>query len=190
MYSLFIDTHDKNVIIVLFKDGKIIDKIEETTINKHSVVTLPAIRNIIKNNNIDVEDLNEIIVVNGPGSFTGVRIAVTIGKTMAYGLNIPIKVIDSLKLLAVNVQREKKIVAIEDRNGAFVGQFDGNNIALTDYVYLGKNNYQEFKSNNEIIVDIDINYVRVYEYMKYCDASNVHDVKPLYVKGISALNDK
>ena len=47
MYSLFIDTHDKNVIVVLFKDGSVFKIKNISSNNKHSQVTLPTIRDIL-----------------------------------------------------------------------------------------------------------------------------------------------
>ena len=83
MYSLFIDTHDIEIIIGLYKDGKIIDSVNVSAPRHHSELIMPNIRDIIANNKIDVKDLREILVVNGPGSFTGVRLGVTIAKTLA-----------------------------------------------------------------------------------------------------------
>lgn len=190
MYSLFIDTHDKLVSVILFKDGIILNKFEDSSLNKHSVITLPAIRDILEKSNILVNDLNEIIVVNGPGSFTGERIAVTIGKTMAYSLNIPIKVIDSLTILALNIEGEDKYVALPDKNGAFVGHFNVNNVPVDPFVYVSKNEYEELMIKNNIVSDIEIDYSKVYEYVTGISPLNPHEVKPLYVKGISVLNDK
>ena len=83
MYSLFLDTHDKNVIIILFKDGKIVDEVNVESPNKHSQIVMPSLKGLLDKNALNVHDLNEILVVNGPGSFTGERIAVTIAKTLA-----------------------------------------------------------------------------------------------------------
>ncbi len=190
MYSLFIDTHDKLVVIILYKDGKIIKKNIVESKNKHSEITMPILDKTLNEAKIDVNDLNEVIVVNGPGSFTGERIAVTIAKTLAYTLNIPIKVLDSLLILALNVKGSKKCVAIEDRNGAFIGVFDKDNSKLDKYKYLSKSDYLEYKDNNKVVVDVNIDYEMVYEYTKGINPLNPHEVKPLYVKGISALNDK
>lgn len=190
MFSILIDTHDKKVVVVLFKDGKAIDVYEEQSVNKHSVVTLPSIRNILEKNNILINDINEVFVVNGPGSFTGVRIAVTIGKTIAYLLNIPIKVIDALSLIAINVKLSNKYVSIEDRNGAFVGEFDSNNNLVNDIKYVNKEEYNELSSKNEYISDIEIDYNLIYDYLSNKPVLNAHEVKPFYVKGISVLNDK
>ena len=61
MFSILIDTHDKKVVVVLFKDGKAIDVYEEQSVNKHSVVTLPSIRNILEKNNVLINDINEVL---------------------------------------------------------------------------------------------------------------------------------
>ena len=192
MYSLFIDTHDKKVIIILYKDGKIINKTVEESKNKHSEITMPILDKTLSDSGVEPNELGEIIVVNGPGSFTGERIAVTIAKTLAFTLNIPIKAIDSLSILALNVESDLKIVAIEDRNGAFVGVFDKENSVLEDFKYLNKTDYLEYKNNNKVQTeaDIAIDYEKVYEFTKNLVNLNPHEVKPLYIKGISALNDR
>ncbi|MGN1371694.1 MAG: tRNA (adenosine(37)-N6)-threonylcarbamoyltransferase complex dimerization subunit type 1 TsaB [Candidatus Coprovivens sp.] len=190
LYTLFIDTHDKNVLIILFKDGKIFNMENILTTNKHSEVTMPTIDKVLSKSNVDIKEISSIIVVNGPGSFTGERIAVTIAKTFAYCLNIPIRVIDALSILALNVDRDIKNIALEDRNGAFIGTFDKNCNIIKPLQYLSKSLYIYFKEENEVIVDVDINYEKVYDYVMNIEPLNPHEVKPLYVKGISALNGK
>lgn len=190
LYTLFIDTHDKNVLIILYKDGKIINKENLETKNKHSEVTMPTIDKVLKDSNVDVSELGSIIVVNGPGSFTGERIAVTIAKTIAYALSIPVRTIDALTVLALGVDAEKKVVALEDRNGTFVGIFDSSYNTLEPLQYMNKSTYSEFKANNDVNNLVDVDYEKVYEYVMTLKELNPHEVKPLYIKGISALDGK
>lgn len=190
LYTLFIDTHDKNVLIILYKDGKIINKENLETKNKHSEVTMPTIDKVLKDSKVDVSELGSIIVVNGPGSFTGERIAVTIAKTIAYALSIPVRTIDALTILALGVYADKKIVALEDRNGAFVGIFDSSYNTLEPLQYMNKSTYSEFKENNDVNTLVDVDYEKVYEYVMTLKELNPHEVKPLYIKGISALDGK
>lgn len=190
LYTLFIDTHNKNVLIILFKDGKILQKEDLVTSNKHSEVTMPTIEKILLENTVDITDISNIMVVNGPGSFTGERIAVTIAKTFAYSLNVPVRTIDALTILALNVSANEKIVALEDRNGAFVGRFDKDCNVLDTFEYMNKSLYTEFKENNVVYTDVLIDYEKVYTYVMSLKELNPHEVKPLYIKGISALNDK
>ena len=65
MYSLYIDTHYTEVCVVLFKDKKVLDKEVVKTSLKHSVITMPTIKDLIERNNITVDDINEVIVCNG-----------------------------------------------------------------------------------------------------------------------------
>lgn len=189
MYSLFIDTHDKNVIVILFKDGKILKKEDIVSSNKHSEITMPTLDNVLSSAKVNINDINNIIIVNGPGSFTGERIAVTIGKTIAYCLNLPIRVIDSLTILALNIEEENKIVALEDRNGAYIGCF--KKLEKTEeFQYMPKSQYEQFKIDNNVITNPMIDYEKVYQHVMLKEPINPHSVKPLYIKGISAQNGK
>ena len=190
LYTLFIDTHDKNVLIILYKDGKIINKEDLETKNKHSEVAMPTIDKVLKTCSVDVSQLENIIVVNGPGSFTGERIAVTIAKTIAYALSIPVRTIDALTVLALGVDGDKKVVALEDRNGAFVGVFDSSYNPVEALQYMNKSTYIQFKNNYNVNTIVDVDYERVYEYAMTLKELNPHEVKPLYIKGISALDGK
>ena len=192
MYSLFIDTHSAKIIVVLYKDGKVFCNETLDTNNKHSVATFPLIKKVFDENSLTVNDISEILVVNGPGSFTGVRIAVTIAKTMAYSLKVPIKAIDSLKILAINTpSKDDKYVAIPDRNGAFVGLFNKDNKDI-NYSYYSKSDYELLCSNNEVFEEdkVQIDYEKVYDYLNSENAMNPHFVNPLYVKGLSVGHDK
>ncbi len=190
MYTLFIDTHDAKVTIIIYKDGHIITKEILESQNKHSEITMPTLEKALVKAKIDINELNSVIVVNGPGSFTGERIAVTIAKTIAYCLNIPIRTLNSLLILSLNLPGANKCVALEDRNGAFVGTFDQNNNQIDEITYLNKTAYQEYKQTHQVITDVDIDYEKVYNYAITLNTLNPHEVKPLYIKGISALNDK
>jgi len=154
---------------------------------KHSVYTMPLIEEVLKNNNLDSNDINEIIVVNGPGSFTGVRIGVTIAKTYSYLLNISIKVINVLEMKAIFVNGDKKVVIEEEKNGKFIGVFDNANKVIDDYFYLKNIEFEEYKNDNEISIVDNIDYEKVYEYLKNKESINPHAVNPLYIKKIEVM---
>ena len=187
MYTLFISTFNELITIGLLKDGKQIDIIEKKSNRNHSEFTVPMIETILKNNNINTNYLNDIIVVNGPGSFTGVRIGVTIAKTLAYTLDISIKTITSLEAFAVSHDsKDNKLVNIADLKGKYIGYFNKNNEMLTNYIYL--NNIED--KSKYIIKDNKLDLEKIYNYLKNKDNMNPHLVNPIYIKGIDALNDK
>ena len=97
MISLFLDTSSKRLSVFLVKDGNILYEKNLETINDHAKYVVPFIEEALKNNKLDTKDINKIFVVNGPGSFTGTRIGVTIAKTLAYSNNINVIPVSSLK---------------------------------------------------------------------------------------------
>ena len=99
MICLFFDTSSDLLKVSLIKDNKIIFDKELHTKNDHSSYLVPTIDEAFKNNNIDFKELDEIIVGNGPGSFTGTRISIAVAKTYAFSFNIPVYMISSLEEL-------------------------------------------------------------------------------------------
>lgn len=191
MYTLFISTYDKLINISLLKDGKIINTLEDISKQNHSVLVMPMIESILKSNKITTSDLNELIVVNGPGSFTGVRIGVVIAKTLAYTLNIPIKTITSLECILVsNKSNKNKLATISDTKGKYVGYFNKDNEILEEFKYLKTSEFEEYiKDKKEyLITDNKFNVESIYNYLKNKDSINSHLVNPIYIKGIDALN--
>ena len=193
MYSLFLDTHDKNIIEVLYKDGTVFDKEIRLSERNHSDYTIPMLNTMLTRNNLKVQDLNEILVVNGPGSFTGVRIGVTIAKTLAFTLNIPIKTMTSLECMAVSVNnKDKKIPIIRDIKGVFGQLYNLNKIS--EPFYKSNQEFEEYKkenniSNDEIIDNIEYDYIEIFNYFKNVKETNPHQVNPIYIKVIEALKN-
>lgn len=183
MYSLYIDTHYSSVVIVLYKDGKLL-YVEQKNELKHSTITMPMIVEVLERSQLKINDVKEIICVNGPGSFTGVRIGVTIAKMLGIALGIKIKVIDYLNLMAFFVNDIDKWVSIVDKNGAFVGHFDENNKALEDYRYYNKSDYMLLSSRHEIVENISVDYNKLYEYVSAFEGIHPHLVNPVYVKNV------
>lgn len=191
MYTLFISTYDKLINISLLKEGKLITTLEEVSKQNHSILVMPMIDSILKNNKITTSDLNEIIVVNGPGSFTGVRIGVVIAKTLAYTLNIPIKTITGLECILVSNKSDKnKLAIIPDTKGKYVGYTNKDNELLEDFKYLKSSEFEVYIKDKEkyLITDNNFNIENIYNYLKDKNSINPHLVNPIYIKGIDALN--
>ncbi len=181
MFSLYIDTHYKEVNIVLFKDGLVLDSINNTN-PLQSTVTMPLIDKIMGNNNITIEDIKEIYCVNGPGSFTGVRVGITIAKMLAAIKDIKIKSTDYLEIMSIHTESDS-IVAIPDNHGAYVGIFKDYELT-NDYRYYNKEEYTELKENNQVIENINIDYKLVYNLYTNKPSLNPHLVNPLYIKNV------
>jgi len=87
---LHINTKDqKKVEVSLMKDGKIFKTLTEDR-EYGSQVLLPMIEKLLKNSSLDLKDLKGIEVETGPGSFTGLRVGVSVANSLAYSLGIPV----------------------------------------------------------------------------------------------------
>jgi tRNA threonylcarbamoyladenosine biosynthesis protein TsaB len=102
MKILAIDSSN-NVMGVAVTDGNRVVGEYVTNVQKnHSVRLMPAINQVLRDCGIKPKELEKIVVAAGPGSYTGVRIGVTIAKTLAWSLNIPLVGISSLAAVAIN----------------------------------------------------------------------------------------
>ena len=99
MYQLLLDSSNIFLSVGLAKDGKVVDKISYEAWQRQSEMMVTEVDNILKRNNVDKSALDGVVVGIGPGSYTGVRIGVTIAKTIAYALHIKLYAKSSLSLL-------------------------------------------------------------------------------------------
>lgn len=87
---LTIDTIDRNKInIGLYENTQEGECFEIETKNQSDDI-LVSINDILSKNGVKLSDLTAILVNRGPGSFTGVRVGVTVANTLAWSLNIPV----------------------------------------------------------------------------------------------------
>lgn len=85
-----IDTsNNKEVIVGLKQDGKE-DIRKQAPDHRKAQVVLPLIETILKDNSLELKDITAIEVNPGPGSFTGLRVGITIANTLGFLLKVPI----------------------------------------------------------------------------------------------------
>ena len=173
--NLYIDTHLNDIILILFKNGEIIREKRIIGEKNNSTLIMPALAEIV-----DVKEVNSILVCNGPGSFTGVRLGVTIAKTLAYTLNIPIRTINYLECMRLST--ENNIVAFSDGNGYYVGEYIENTPKL---LYLSNVEFKEYNLLNNVELNTNINYNKVFiKALEYLPV-NPHKVNPIYIKKLA-----
>lgn len=177
--TLFIDTHYEDLIIITYNSDGIIGKEVIKNERENSKIIMPTIEVILHN-----QKPSDIVVVNGPGSFTGVRLGVTIAKTLAYTWNIPIRTITSLQCMAVCALEGDKIVAFSDRNGYFIGIFDNNYKLIGNYEYLTNKEFEEYSEKYNVVTKVDMDYERIIKAALKKDPINPHQVNPVYAKKI------
>lgn len=193
MISLFIDTSLSDVTLAILKDNKILSQVHNNIPGEHSIYVTKYIEDILKENNLSPKTVDEIIVVNGPGSFTGIRIGVTIAKIFAYINKIRIVSISSLLARAIG-NKDKYILSKIDakHNNYYIGLYD------TDYNKITEEFTNETKIEdiinkyNPLVIDEKNNYYleEIIKYTQKLPSQNPHAVNPEYLKLPEAMEKK
>ncbi|QCR33966.1 tRNA (adenosine(37)-N6)-threonylcarbamoyltransferase complex dimerization subunit type 1 TsaB [Lysinibacillus sp. SGAir0095] len=102
MIWLGIETSNSPLSIAIVKDGQVVEEIVQNEKLTHSVTVMPTIEELFRKAELKPADIDAIAVSEGPGSYTGLRIGVTIAKTLAWTLKKPLVGVSSLQVLAAN----------------------------------------------------------------------------------------
>lgn len=152
MYQLLLDSSNTFLSVGLSKDGKVIDKICYQAWQRQSEMMVTEIDNILKRNKIEKNDLDSVVVGIGPGSYTGVRIGVTIAKTIAYALHIKLFAKSSLSL---QKHREFPTISVFNaRSGrSYFGVYKGAEVIEKDSVIENEKVLEYIKNHPDYVVN-------------------------------------
>lgn len=110
MYSLLIDSSNQPLAVALMKEDQVVATYTSAVKQNHSVQLMPQIAALLETAGITPQDLTDIVVAQGPGSYTGLRIGVTTAKTLAYTLNLNLYGVSSLKALAATLPYSERLI--------------------------------------------------------------------------------
>lgn len=196
MTSLFFDTSSNTLILALIKDNKILDMITLDVPRAHSEYAVDKLKNIMEENSLQPTDIDKIFVVNGPGSFTGIRIGVTIAKTYAYALKKDIVPISSLKMKILEYSNYDNYISIikDKKDLYYLGIYDKNYNTICEELIKEEdmNKKIEMLNGNNKIVKTDLedenrknmDILSIVNYYNKMDTSNPHSVNPNYLKEV------
>ena len=103
-----LDTLFENLSLGLIEDHEPRALIYTQCRRRNAQILLTQLQELLKNLNWDLDDVDELIVNRGPGSYTGVRIALSVVRTTAQVLKLPIRCVNSLEVLSFQVSPQKK----------------------------------------------------------------------------------
>lgn len=177
MYTLLLDSSNKLLVVGLAKDNKVIDYIIYEAWQKQSEYMINEINNIFTRNNIDPKEINGIIVTKGPGSYTGLRIALTIAKMYGYILNIPVYALSSLEILLDSKEDNINTICLMNARSSrsYIGIYSSNKeVLLEDKVLTNEEVKTLIKNNPTYKVSGDISYLNLdLDNTNYYDLSNL-----------------
>lgn len=194
MKYLFIDTSTSHLIISTIINDEIVSYYDEEIINGMSEHVLLKIEEQFNLNNLKASSIDAIFVSDGPGSFTGIRVGLTIAKVYAWSLNIKVINISSLEVLATTNSTKKYLVPLIDARRGFVfsGIYDRDlNVIFKDsYISISElkdkiNDECELISYDEFefeTVKPNIDILKIIKKHENDKGINPHKLNPNYLK--------
>ncbi|MCH7403055.1 tRNA (adenosine(37)-N6)-threonylcarbamoyltransferase complex dimerization subunit type 1 TsaB [Belliella kenyensis] len=142
---LSIESATKVCSISLHQNGRLVGLSELNDDNVHSKVMMIMIQNLLQTASLSPKDLNAVAISAGPGSYTGLRIGVSVAKGLAFANDIPLIGLDTLKALAY------QIVGLIDRKSTIVSMIDARRMEVYASSFLGDGTLLE--SPKPVILD-------------------------------------
>lgn len=132
MYLLAVDTSTNVLSITLFNEQVVRMSFNEMTQMQHGVLLVPKVQELLQQAGITPKEINALAIGVGPGSYTGMRIGLTLAKIWAQSYQIPVHPMSTLALIAATAESDTDeliIPLIDARRGTVytaVYQKDGN----------------------------------------------------------------
>lgn len=193
MISLLLDSSNIKLGVAIAIDDKIIDFKYYDAWQRQSEYMMSEIEVLLNKNNIDPKDVNEIISTRGPGSYTGVRISLTIAKIWGFCRDINVFAISSLQVLKKN--NEISVCVINARSmRSYIGIYEGNKVILEDTIYTNEEVKKLLDENPQYVLCGETSYLKregfetnIFEQMLSIKrdskpVSEILSLKPIYLK--------
>ena len=133
MITVLLDSSNTNLSVGIARDNLLLDYVSYEAWQRQSEFMIVELNKLLEKHNIKKEEIKEVIVAKGPGSYTGVRIAITIAKTIAVALDAKLYAVSSLR-----VQKDGAVPSIcvinARSNRSYVGVYQDQKILLDDCI--------------------------------------------------------
>ena len=197
MKTLVIDTCTNRIIVALADNSTVFSFCNEIIVNQMSNIIMEKVSKCFQEADLKPTDIDRILVAVGPGSYTGIRIGVTIAKTLAWALKREIIPISSLELMISGYDDDKKLIPYIDarRNAVFGAIYDNklNPILKDQYIKLDELKNQIagdylFVSDDKLVESScpKIDIIKLINKHLNDKGVNPHELNPVYLKNTEA----
>ncbi|MCF6332507.1 MAG: tRNA (adenosine(37)-N6)-threonylcarbamoyltransferase complex dimerization subunit type 1 TsaB [Draconibacterium sp.] len=146
---LNIETSTEVCSVAISKNGQLLFKEETSEGLSHSELLTVFIEDLLSENNFKLSDLDAVAVSKGPGSYTGLRIGVSVAKGLCYGLDIPLLSVNSLEIMGIYAIRH--LTQYPNENALFCPMIDARRMEVYTALYNSKG--KEIKPVSAEIID-------------------------------------
>ena len=125
MKTIVMDSANKYLVVALYENQKCLASLQEEGNRKQSEYAIVYLQKLLQENHLKMSDFDEMVITIGPGSYTGVRVALTIAKTLNATMNI----------LFLGIYNEGKVIV--DDCLINIDEFENYQKQYTDYEIVG-----------------------------------------------------
>ena len=192
MSTILLDSSNTNLSVGLARDNLLLESVSYEAWQRQSEYMIPELNKLLEKYEVNKDEIEAVMVAKGPGSYTGVRIAITIAKTIAVALECKLYAVSSLR-----VQKDGKnpsICLINARSGrSYVGVYEGEKVLLDDQIMKNEEVLEYIANHPTYSVCGDVRYLgletketnNILEMLNLKDCLeevNPLSLKPVYMK--------
>ena len=160
MIDIYLDSSNTGMSVGIAKDDILIGKTSYEAWQRQSEVMIPELNKLLEENHFSKEDIASVVVCIGPGSYTGVRIAITIAKTISAVLSTPIYPISSLHALKDGDKPSICLINARSKR-SYIGVYEGDKCLLNDQIYTNEQVLEYIKNHPDYSICGDTAYLNI-----------------------------
>jgi len=158
MYNLLLDSSNTRLSVGLAMEHHVVDEISYEAWQKQSELMVDEIDKLLKKHQVKRSEIASVCVAKGPGSYTGVRIALTIAKTIVFALGVPLYLVSSLEIMR-DADRPTICLTNARSKRSYIGVYEGEKEILSDRIMDNSQVLQYVKDHLEYVLSGDLEYL-------------------------------
>ena len=192
MITILLDSSNTNLSVGIARDNLLLEYISYEAWQRQSEYMIPELDKLLSKYNVSRDEIKEVMVAKGPGSYTGVRIAITIAKTIATALDAKLYAVSSLRVQ--KACKNPSICLINARSGrSYIGVYVDDKVLLDDQIMKNEDVLNYIKEHPNYSVCGDVKYLglegvisnniqEMLNLQNVLETVNPLSLKPVYMK--------
>ena len=160
MIRILLDSSNTAMAVGIIDNDKIIASTSYEAWQRQSEVMIPELSKILNENRYTYKDIQDVVVAIGPGSYTGVRIAITIAKTISAAIGCPLYPVSSLEVLKDNDKPSICLINARSKR-SYIGVYHNHQCLLEDQIMTNDEVLAYIKSHPDYSICGDTNYLGI-----------------------------
>ena len=154
MYTVGVDTSHQFLLLALLKDDRLVEGVQLDCFKHQSEYLIPEISKLLERHGLEASDIDSFVVAQGPGSYTGVRIGMTMAKVLGSLMNKDVYTLSTLQLYA---GLEDCYVIMDARaKRVYVGRYKDGKPLMEDTIYTNDRMKEIIDSGANVIGDLHL----------------------------------